>query len=186
MRTASTFAQWSLEAIRKEDSSFSWLEEQRFEWTTATLQAIEQILLGKTVVLVTDHKRKWLESYLLTNINSMRLERPFIPIVSIDHLYAHLGATNSDEMLEAVDDMIALSYKDDYFFWYIGRGDDKRADIAKKKESSYFWIFDEEYVNAFTMKSYDKLLDIKLLQLYRIFNASLNGALFGEIDIELS
>jgi len=85
--------------------------------------------------------------------------------------------------IDIVDDMISLSYKEDYFFWYIGKGDDKRADIAKRKDSSYFWIFDEEYLNGFTLKSYDPMIDIKLLQLYKLFDASLNATIFGEVDV---
>ena len=53
------FAQWSLDAIREEGGSLSWLEEQRFEWTTTTSYALEQILSGKIVILITDEKRKW-------------------------------------------------------------------------------------------------------------------------------
>ncbi len=80
--------------------------------------------------------------------------------------------------------MISLSYKDNYLFWYIGSGDDKRSDIAKRRENSYFWIFDEDFHNAFKLKSYDTYLDIKLLQLYKLFNASLNAAMFGEVDVD--
>lgn len=185
MDKASDFAQWSLDAIREEGGSFSWLEEQRFDWTTTTLQALEQILNGKTVILVTDEKRKWFESYILSSINGLKNDRPLLPIVSIDGIFSHFNSINSTESLDMLEDMISLSYKEDYFFWYIGRGDDKRADIAKRKDNSYFWIFDEEYLNAFHLKSYDKLLDIKLIQLYRLFNSSLSSAIFGEIDIEL-
>jgi len=78
--------------------------------------------------------------------------------------------------------MISQSYKDDYFFWYIGRGEDKRSDIAKRKDESYFWLFDEDFNNAFTLKSYETSLDIKLLQLFKLFNASLNATMFGEVD----
>ncbi len=177
------FAQWSLDTIREEGGSLSWLEEMRFDWTTTTAHAIEQILNGKTIILITDDKRKWLESYILTSINSLDLnERPLLPIISIDSLYAHYNSVSGGEMIDIVDDMISLSYKDDYFFWYIGSGEDRRSDIAKRRDSSYFWIFDEEFHNAFTMKSYDKILDIKLLQLYRLFNQSLNAAMFGEVD----
>jgi hypothetical protein len=177
------FAQWSLDAIREEGGSFSWLEEQRFDWTTTTSQALEQILDGKTIILITDEKRKWLETYILDSINSIKLERPLLPIVSIDSMYQHFNSVKGGEMIEIIEDMISLSYKEDYFFWYIGNGDDRRADIAKRKDTSYFWIFDEEYLNAFNLKSYDKSLDIKLLQLYRIFDASLNAAMFGEVDV---
>jgi len=176
------FAQWSLDTIREEGGSLSWLEEYRFEWSKTTAFALEQILNGKTVVLITDEKRKWLEQYILSSINSVSLDRPLIPVVSIESLYPHYNDISGGEMIDMLDDMIALSYKNDYFFWYIGKGDDKRSDIAKRKDDSYFWIFDEDFNNAFRLKSYDAVLDIKLLQLYRLFDASLNAAMFGEVD----
>jgi len=177
------FAQWSLDTLREEGTSLSWLEEHRFDWAATTSLALEQILNGKTIILIVDERRKWLENYILTNINSPRLERPLLPIVSIDSLFAHYDKVSGGEMIDIVDDMISLSYKDDYFFWYIGCGDDKRSDIAKRKDSSYFWIFDEEHSNSFTLKSYDKNLDIKLLQIYHQFDLSVNAALFGEVDV---
>lgn len=176
------FAQWSLDAIREEGGSLSWLEEQRFEWSKTTAYALEQVLQGKTIILITDEKRKWLETYILTSLNTMALERPLIPIISIDNLCIHYNNISGGEMIDAVDDMIALSYKQDYFFWYIGKGDNKRCDIAKRKDNSYYWIFDEEFNNAFNLKSYDRDLDLKLLQLYRLFDASLNATMFGEVD----
>ncbi len=177
------FAQWSLDAIREEGGSLSWLEEHRFDWTTTTSLALEQMLDGKTVILITDEKRKWLESYILSTINKVNMDRPLLPILSIDPLYGHYSNINGGEMIDMLDDMIALSFKSDYFFWYIGSGDDKRADIAKRKDNSYLWLFDEASLNAFTMKSYDTHLDIKLLQLFRLFNASLNATMFGEVDV---
>lgn len=177
------FAQWSLDTIRAEGGCFSWMEEYRFDWATKTLLALEQMLSAKTIVLITDEKRKWFENYILSNINSPQLERPFLPIVSIDDIYPYFNRVDSAEMMDALEDMISLSYKNEYFFWYIGRGDDRRSDIAKRKETSYFWIFDEEYLNAFNLKSYDKLLDVKLIQLYKLFNLSLNAAIFGEIEL---
>ena len=179
----SDFAQWSLDTIREEGACLSWLEENRFDWTTTTSLALEQIIAGKTIILITDEKRNWLESYILTEINSKNLERPLLPIVSMYGLYKHYNYVNGGDMIDVLEDMMTLSYKDDYFFWYIGSGDDKRADIAKRKESSYFWIFDEDHSNAFNLKSYDKTLDIKLLQLYKLFDASLNAAMFGEVDV---
>jgi len=176
------FAQWSLDAIREEGSSLSWLEEYRFEWSKTTAFALEQILNGKTIILITDEKRGWLQHYILNALNSISLDRPLIPILSIESIYPHFNSISGGEMLDMLDDMIALSYKEDYFFWYIGKGDDKRSDIAKRKDDSYFWIFDEDFNNAFTLRSYDPILDIKLLQLYRLFDLSLNAAMFGEVD----
>lgn len=177
------FAQWSLDAIREEGGSLSWLEELRFEWTTATSYALNQMLNGKTIIIITDEKRKWFENYILASLNSSRLERPLLPIVSIDSLYSHYNGVTGGEMIEIIEDMITLSHKDDYFFWYIGKGDDKRGDIAKRKDNSYMWMFDEDFHNAFTLKSYDKDLDIKLLQLYKLLDASLNATMFGEVDV---
>ena len=42
---------------------------------------------------------------------------------------------------------------------------------------------DEDFNNAFKLRSYDTSLDIKLLQLYKLFNASLNASMFGEVDV---
>ena len=179
---AADFAQWSLDAIREEGGSLSWLEEQRFEWSKTTAYALEQILQGKTIILITDEKRKWLETYILSSLNTASHERPLIPIVSIDNLCVHYNSISGGEMIDVIDDMIALSYKEDYFFWYIGKGNDKRSDIAKRRDNRYFWMFDEDFNNAFTLKSYDKDLDIKLLQLYKLFDLSLNATMFGEVD----
>jgi hypothetical protein len=179
---SSDFAQWSLDAIREEGGSLSWLEEYRFEWSKTTAFALEQILNGKTIILITDEKRKWFEHYILSSINSISLERPLIPIISIESIYPHYNNISGGEMIDILDDMIGLSYKNDYFFWYIGKGDDKRSDLAKRKDESYFWLFDEDFNNAFTLKSYDTVLDIKLLQLYRLFDASLSATMFGEVD----
>ena len=179
----SDFAQWSLDKIREDGASLSWLEETRFDWSNPSSLVLQEILNGKTIVLITDDNRKWLESYILNYINSSTLDRPLIPIVSIDSLYPHYSKVNGGEMIEIVEDMITMSYKEDYLFWYIGKGDDRRADIAKRKANSYLWLFDEEFNNAFTLKSYDKFLDMKLLQLYKLFNDSLNAALFGEVDV---
>jgi len=176
------FAQWTLDAIREEGATLSWLEEQRFDWTKSTSYALEQILLGKTIILITDEKRKWFEKYIMTSINSISFDRPPISVISIDSIYPHFNSISGGDMIDMVDDMIAQSYKNAYFFWYVGKGDDKRSDIAKRQDDSYFWIFDEEFNNAFTLKSYDASLDIKLLQLYKLFNASLNAAMFGEVD----
>lgn len=183
MQTHIDFPQWSLETIRNEGSSFSWLEELRFDWTPATSLAIEQILNGKTIVLIADDKRKWLENYILFSINSQKLDRPLIPILSLDSLYPHYSNISGGDKIDMVEDMINLSLKEDYFFWYIGSGDNKKADIAKRKDNSYLWIFDEDYVNSFNLKSYDKHLDIKLLQVYCLFDLSLNAAMFGEVDV---
>jgi len=43
---------------------------------------------------------------------------------------------------------------------------------------------DEEVENSFLLRSSDEMLDIKLLQLYKLFDRTLSQALFGELDLE--
>jgi hypothetical protein len=43
---------------------------------------------------------------------------------------------------------------------------------------------DEEVENSFSLRSGDEMLDIKLLQLYKLFDLTLSQALFGELDLE--
>jgi hypothetical protein len=179
-----SFEKWTLDAIRSDSASLSWLEEHRFEWTKVAELAISQIMEGKTIVLITDRERKWFESYVRASLNKLSTDRPIIPIVSIDSAYSYYDDISGAKMIDMLDDMLSISYKDDYFFWYIGKGEDKRVDIAKRKDNSFLWILDEEFHNAFTMKSYDPQLDIKLLQLFTLFNISLSAVLFGEVDAE--
>lgn len=179
-----SFEKWTLDAIRSDGATLSWLEEYRFEWTTVAELAISQIMEGKTIVLITDRERKWFESYVRISLNKLNTDRPIIPIVSIDSAFSYYDDISGAKMIDMIDDMLSISYKDDYFFWYIGKGEDRRVDIAKRRDNSFLWIFDEEFHNAFTMKSYDAQLDIKLLQLFSLFNRSLNAVLFGEVDAE--
>lgn len=178
------FIKWTLETIRSEGAMMSWLEESRFEWTATTAQAIRQILEGKTVVLVTDHERKWFEQYIVSALNTSLKDRPMIPLVCLESIYPDYDRITGGEMIDMLDDMLKLSYKGEYFFWYIGKGDDKRSDIAKRNDESYLWIMDEEFQNALTLRSHDAIIDIKLLQLYRMFDITLSAVLFGEIDVD--
>lgn len=177
------FAQWSLDAIREEGGCFSWLEEHRFEWTTTTLLAIEQILEAKTIIIITDEKRKWLERYIISNINTSLLDRPFLSIISIDSICPYFKNIENSENIDTIEDLLDTTYNKNYFFWYIGKGEDRRADIAKRSDNSYFWILDEEYLSAFMLKSYDKNLDIKLLQLFKLLNRSISASIFGEVEL---
>ena len=177
------FIKWTLDSIRDEGAMLSWLEESRFEWTATIAQALKQIIAGKSIVIVTDADRQWFGHYIVNTINKATTERPMISVARIENLYPNYNSVTADT-LDMLEDMLSLSYKDDYFFWYIGRGNDKAADLPKNFDRSFLWLMDEEYQNAYTMRSYDPLLDIKLLQLYRQFDKSLNAVLFGEVHVE--
>lgn len=176
------FTKWTLETIRNEGAMLSWLEESRFEWTATVSQAVRQIVSGKTIVLITDADRKWFARYITTAFNRPSMERPMIPMVRLEQMYPHFDNISGVEMIDMLDDMLELSFNGEYFLWYIGRGDDRHSDIAKRKDNSLLWLMDEDFQNALRLHSYDPIIDIKLLQLYRLFDTTLNGALFGEVD----
>lgn len=177
------FDRWTLEAIRSEGASMSWFEEQRFEWIPQIVNAMNQILLGKTIVLVSDGERNWFAHYIIESINKKIQERPMIPIVRLDALYHGNTPLNGDGM-STLSDMLEVAFKGDYFFWYIGKGGDEwRADFIKRTDNALIWIMDEHYLNALVLRSYDPMIDIRLLQLYRLFDRTLAAVLFGEIDV---
>ncbi len=179
-----TFMKWMLETIRAEGAMCNWVEESRFEWTASTALAVSQIVEGKTVVLITDRRRKWLEHYISSNINLLSKERPLIPVISLDRIYPEFDNMTSGESMDMLLDLLELSFGENYFFWYIGKGNDPRSDIAKRSERSCLWLLDEEFGHAMRLRSYDPILDIKLLQLYRLFDLSLNAVLFGEVAVD--
>lgn len=177
------FDQWTLETIREEKSAMSWFEEQRYKWIPQIITAMDQIMLGRTIVLVTDHERRWFAHYIIETINKKLKERPLIPIVCLDALYPHLEKFNNQDT-DILSDMLDISFKGEYFFWYIGRGgDEQKADIVKRTDHPLMWIMDENYPNALPLQSYDSHIDIKLLQLYRLFDKTLAAVLFGEINV---
>lgn len=178
------FTKWTLDTIRSEGAMMSWLEECRFEWTATVAQALRQILDGKTIVLITDNDRKWFEHYVTASLNKPSIERPMVPMVCLDQIYQHYDSITGGEMIDMLDDMLELSFKGEYFFWYIGKGDDRRADIAKRNSDSLLWIMDEDFQNAMTLRSYDPIIDIKLLHLYRLFDTTLSAVLYGEADVD--
>ncbi len=43
------------------------------------------------------------------------------------------------------------------------------------------WLFDEQAQNSFTLSSSDENLDIKLLNLYKLFDKSIDAVLFAKV-----
>jgi len=179
-----SFMKWMLETIRAEGTAFNWVEENRFEWTASTMNAVSQIVAGRTIVLVTDRKRKWFQHYISTTINQLSKDRPMVPLISLDRIYPEFDEMTSGEAMDMLADMLDLSFAGNYFFWYVGKGSDPRSEIAKRSDESCLWLLDEEFGHAMKLRSYDPYLDMKLIQLYRLFDLSLNAVLFGEVDAD--
>jgi len=174
---------WTLETIRSDDTMMSWLEERRYDWAPIVDNAISKILEGQTVILLTDEQNGWFEKYIIHNINRSNVNRPLMPFFSFDALYPFANTIKKDQDIDILFDMLDLSYPQGYFFWYIGKADHPKARIAFRNDESLLWVMDEEMTNSFTLRSYDELIDIKLLQLFRLFDKTLSAALFAEIDL---
>jgi len=176
---------WSLDAIRNEESCFSWMEEYRYEWAPIAKRALEQIVEGKTVLIVTDESTKWFSNYILSSINNLSNARPLLPFYQLAKCFPNLEGIKSSQDIELLEDMLDISYPNGYFIWYIGKGDHPYTKLAYRNQDNFLWIIDEEVENSFAFRSSDKNLDIKLLQLYKLFDATLEAVLFGELDLEI-
>lgn len=179
----SSLVDWTLDTIRNDDPMMGWLEERRFDFMPQVQSSVKLMFEGATVILITDREREWLGSYIMNKLNDPKLNRPILPIVTLASMYPHYDSVQGGEGLDIIEDMLSVSYKENYFFWYIGRGEDRRADIAKRSDRNLLWVLDEEVQNSFMLHSHDKLLDFKLLHLYRLFDKTLDGALFGAFEL---
>ena len=175
---------WTLEMIRDEESCFSWMEEHRYEWAPLVKSAVSQVLEGKTVLVVTDESHKWFGKYILNSINDLGKNRPLVPFYLLSECFPHLQSIHSTQEIQLLEDMLDLSYPNGYYIWYIGKGDHPYIKLAYRNEDSFLWVMDEEVQNSFALRSADPLLDIKLLQLYKLFDMTISAALFGDLDIE--
>jgi len=173
---------WTLEAIRGDDTMMSWLEERRYDWAPIVGSAISKILEGQSVIILTDEQNRWFEEYIVRRINRQGISRPLLPFFSFDAVYPNVDTIKTDQDIDLLFDMLSLSYPQGSFFWYNGKADHPRARIAFRNDESLLWVMDEEMTNSFTLRSYDELIDIKLLQLYRLFDKTLSAALFAEVD----
>jgi len=174
---------WTLETIREEDC-FSWMEEYRYEWAPLVKSAVGQLVEGKSVLILTDIPRKWFGKYILESINAPHKNRPLLPVFPLVELFPNVGTLSSTQDLQLLEDMLDIAYPNGYFIWYIGKGDHPFTKFAYRCDDSFLWIMDEEVENSFALRSSDEMLDIKLLQLYKLFDKTLSQALFGDLDFE--
>jgi len=173
---------WTLDTIREEDSCFSWMEEYRYEWAPLVKSAVSQCINGKTVLIVTDEQNKWFGKYILNAVNDLRKNRPLLPFYQLSECFPNLSSLHSTNDIQLLEDMLEISYPNGYYIWYIGKSDHIYTKFVYRNENSFLWIMDEEVPNAFSLRSSDPLLDIKLLQLYKLFDSTLSATLFGELE----
>ncbi|MDU7693268.1 MAG: HobA family DNA replication regulator [Helicobacter sp.] len=174
--------EWLLEFSRSQNNHIAlnagWLEVERYSLSPLLSSTINFILNGGTMLLCSDYRFDWFVHFVTSNINSK--DRPLVPIIPLKSI---LPDTQRLSEYSIVQDMLSVSFKE-YRFWYIGSPNNDIAKLALSKEKGFLWVLDEEIRDAFIINSRDKLLHYKLIQLYKIFEATLFGAMFGEISLD--
>lgn len=174
------FSDWMLKIIREDNNHgilSGWLEEERFKWSKLVSNALSHLINGGSFLLACDIQREWLKSYILSHINHPQKNRPFIPLLDFS---SHI---KDNQSLQHTKNMLSIAYKD-YAFFYIGKRDNLLAELAIGYENSFLWILDENIQNAFSLNSTHPMLDFRLMQLYKIFDRSLSGCIFGKFDLD--
>ena len=175
---------WTLESIRKDGSMMSWMEEKRFEWVPLLSSMLQNLMDGQTIIIITDDDREWFGDYALTKLNENGKNRPMLPFVSIKTFFPNIHQLKIKEDIELLEDMLAQSFSNGYTFFYIGKSTDIKMQLAKRHDDSFLLVLDEHLQNSFYLSSGDDLLDIKLIQLYRLLDKSINAVLFAEVSLE--
>ncbi|MBL0686340.1 MAG: HobA family DNA replication regulator [Sulfurospirillum sp.] len=175
---------WTLETIRKDGSIMSWMEEKRFEWVPLVSSMLQNLLSGQTIVIITDFEQEWFGDYALAKLNEGGTNRPMLPFVSIKTFFPNINQLKTKEDIELLEDMLAQSFSNGYTFFYIGKSTDIKMQLAKRHNDSFMWVLDEHLQDSFFLSSRDDLLDIKLIQLFRLLNKSIDVVLFAEISLE--
>lgn len=176
------YLDWSLDTIRK--MNLSWMEERRLEWVPLASSALQSLLDGKSFVVLSDSKREWFESYILSSINRKTNNRPHLPFLSLKSFFPDINSIKNNEDVELLEDMLSIAFPQGHIYFYVGVSNDIGSQIAKRRDDSFVWMFDEKMQNSFHLSSKDKDLDIKLLQLFKLFDKSLDAALHWEVNLK--
>jgi len=175
---------WTLDTIRADESSFSWMEEYRYDWTPLIKSAVSQSIEGKTALIITDEAHQWFGKYVINSINDIEKDRPFLPFFSLIDTFPHLHNLKTSQELQRLEDMLDISFPNGYYIWYIGNGNHLYSKLAYRSDDNFLWIIDKKIQNSFSFRSMDELLDIKLIQLFKLFEKTLMANMFGQVDLE--
>lgn len=178
------FLKWTLEEIRKDSSMMSWMEEKRFEWVPLCASMLKSLLEGHTFIVLTDEDRVWFCDYMMRVINTHHKNRPLIPFVSLHTLFPNLYQIKTKEDIELLENLLSQIFPGGYTFFYVGKNSDVKMQIAKRKDDSFMWVLDEHLQNSFYLNTSDDNLDIKLIQLFKLLDKSIDAVLFAEVTFD--
>ncbi|PAF41506.1 HobA family DNA replication regulator [Helicobacter sp. 11S02596-1] len=186
MNSGVEISDWMLKTIREESDKVAlmsgWLEMDRHQWISLVSRTIRHILGGGVLLVYTDSEREWFGKYIVSSINRPKDQpRPMMPIFDFASIVPKKSALEETFL---INDMLSVAYKD-YAFWYIGERRNPMANLALSKENGFLWILNESVQDGITLNpNSDEMFDYKLIQLFRIFEEALFGALFGKIILE--
>ena len=104
-----------------------------------------------------------------------------MPIFSLNALCDKKIQNKEDILL--LNDLLDVAFPNGFVYFYVGSSLDKRANIAKSKDDSLLWLFDEELQNSFYLSSKDRDLDEKLISMFKLFDKSLEAILFARVSL---
>ena len=179
------FLNWTIDTIRDDKVLSSWLEERKYDWIPLVAKSVTNIIdKQQSILVLTDDERDWFGKYIVSNINSPKNQRPLLPFYDFKSFSNLSNCVQSDSDIELIKDMLSISFPNGYSIWYIGRSQSTQAKIAKVSKNSFLWLFDEEIPNSFNLRSDDEWLDMKLIQMFHLYNQTISAALFAQIDVE--
>jgi hypothetical protein len=179
------FLHWLGDTIKQEEFIGPWLDSRKSELLPFFSNTISNVLDGGTIIVITDSDREWFLNYIITSINHKYQNRPMLPFIDLKALVADINKIDTDIDIEYLKDYLDIFLPNGYQFLYIGKAQDKRIKLAKAKDNSFMIAFDDDLPQSFYLSSVDKSLDIKLMQIFKLFNITIDEALFGNIDISI-
>ncbi|MEO1923289.1 MAG: HobA family DNA replication regulator [Nautiliaceae bacterium] len=159
------------------------MEERRLDFVPLLSIFLSEIIEGKSVLIITDDEREWYADFIINKINNFNEFKPsFIPFYKLKAIVPQITIARHPEQFDMIEDMLNISFNENYIFWYIGK-ETSLLKFARRKENSFFWIMDTDLSKNFYLKSIDPNLDKKLLELGDILNESIKAAIFAEVEI---
>lgn len=176
------FLKYTLDLIRHNSASMSWLEDKRLELAPLLFNRLKLLIQdGRTFIFVSDDNRLWYEEYFLQNINS-KSNRPLIPFFSLNSLCKRQIKNNED--ISLVNDLLEITFPNGFVYFYVGLSASNMANIAKSRSDSFFIVFDDEHVqNSLFINQQDVNLDSKLISFYNFFDSLLDAILLSKVNI---
>lgn len=173
------YLRFLLDTIRDGGVAMSWLESRRLEFAPLMSAKFRLLLEGRAFILSCDEERAWYEQYFLQNINT-KPHRPLVPIFSLNAFYK--GDFKKDE-ISLINDMLEIAFPQGFVYFYIGSNLNERFKLARSRDESLLWLFDEQLQNSFLLNSREADRDEKLITLYRLFEKSLDAILFNKVQL---